>query len=133
MDVDTVISTSPDQIAIAPGSLVREWQENGRRYFDYKLDHPVPAFFSFMSARYEVQREEWNGIKLEVYYDTDHPWNVPRMMNSLQEIARLLHAKLRPLLPQRSAHHRVPARGAVCPSLSPAPCRIRSRSASSPT
>ena len=40
----TVISTSPDQIAIAPGSLVREWQENGRRYFEYKLDHPVDQF-----------------------------------------------------------------------------------------
>ena len=43
VDLETVISTSPDQIAIAPGSLVREWQENGRRYFDYKLDHPRAA------------------------------------------------------------------------------------------
>ena len=76
---------SPDQIAVAPGSLVREWQEKGRRYFDYKLDHPSLRFYSFMSARYEVQREEWNGIKLEVYYDKDHPWNVPRMMKSLKK------------------------------------------------
>ena len=38
-----------------------------------------------MSARYEVAREEWNGIKLEVYYDKQHPWNVPRMMNSLKK------------------------------------------------
>ncbi len=85
VDLETVISTSPDQIAIAPGSLLREWQENGRRYFQYKLDHPALRFCSFMSARYEVQREEWNGIKLEVYYDRDHPWNVPRMMNSLKK------------------------------------------------
>ena len=85
VDLDTVISTSPDQIAIAPGSLVREWQQNGRRYFEYKLDHPSLFFFSFMSARYEVLREEWNGIKLEVYYHRDHPWNVPRMMNSLKK------------------------------------------------
>jgi ABC-type transport system involved in multi-copper enzyme maturation permease subunit len=81
----TVISTSPDQIAIAPGSLVREWQENGRRYFEYKLDHPSIDFYNFMSARYEVKREDWNGIKLEVYYDKQHPWNVPRMMNSLKK------------------------------------------------
>ncbi|HXX21834.1 MAG TPA: M1 family aminopeptidase [Terriglobia bacterium] len=85
VDVDTVISTSPDQIAIAPGSLLREWQENGRRYFEYKLDHPSNLAFAFMSARYEVLREEWNGIKLEVYYDRHHPWNVPRMMNSLKK------------------------------------------------
>jgi len=85
VDVDTVISTSPDQIAIAPGSLLREWQQNGRRYFEYKLDHPSLYFCSFLSARYEVRREEWNGIKLEVYYDRDHPWNVLRMMNSLKK------------------------------------------------
>jgi ABC-2 type transport system permease protein len=85
VDVQTVISTSDDQIAIAPGSLLREWQENGRRYFEYKLDHQSLNFYSFMSARYEVAREEWNGIKLEVYYDRQHPWNVPRMMNSLKK------------------------------------------------
>jgi ABC-type transport system involved in multi-copper enzyme maturation permease subunit len=85
VDLDTVISTSPDQMAIAPGSLLREWQQNGRRYFEYKLDHPSLFYFSFMSARYEVLREEWNGIKLEVYYHRDHPWNVPRMMNSLKK------------------------------------------------
>lgn len=85
VDVETVISTSPDQLAIAPGSLIREWQKNGRRYFEYKLDHPSMNFYSFMSARYEVAREEWKGIKLEVYYDKQHPWNVPRMMNSIKK------------------------------------------------
>ncbi len=85
VDVQTIISTSADQLAIAPGSLLREWQENGRRYFEYKLDHESMNFYSFLSARYEVAREEWNGIKLEVYYDKQHPWNVPRMMNSLKK------------------------------------------------
>jgi ABC-2 type transport system permease protein len=85
VNVQTVISTSSDQLAIAPGSLLREWQENGRRYFEYKLDHQSLNFYSFMSARYEVSREEWNGIKLEVYYDRQHPWNVPRMMNSMKK------------------------------------------------
>jgi ABC-type transport system involved in multi-copper enzyme maturation permease subunit len=84
VDVQTVISTSADQIAIAPGSLEREWQENGRRYFEYKLDHQSLNFSNFMSARYEVAREDWNGIKLEVYYDRQHPWNVPRMLNSIK-------------------------------------------------
>jgi ABC-type transport system involved in multi-copper enzyme maturation permease subunit len=83
--IDTVISTSPDQIAIAPGSLLRQWNENGRRYFEYRLDHPSIYFCSFMSARYQVLRDQWNGINLEVYYDPDHPWNVPRMMNSLKK------------------------------------------------
>ncbi len=73
IDVDTVISTSPDQIAVAPGSLLRERQNGGRRYFRYKLDHSSLGFYSFISARYEVAREDWNGIKLEVYYDKAHP------------------------------------------------------------
>jgi ABC-type transport system involved in multi-copper enzyme maturation permease subunit len=85
VDVDTVISTTPDQIAIAPGSLVREWQANGRRYFEYKLDHPSLNFYSFISARYEVAREEWNGTRVEVYYLKEHPWNVGRMMNAIKK------------------------------------------------
>jgi hypothetical protein len=85
VDVHTVISTSPDQIAIAPGSLRREWSENGRRYFEYALDHFSLDFYSFLSAHYEVLRKDWNGIKLEVYYLKDQPWNVPRMMNSMEK------------------------------------------------
>jgi hypothetical protein len=85
VDVTAIISTTPDQIAIAPGSLVREWQEGGRRYFEYKLDHPSLNFYAFMSGRYEVAREQWNGIKLEVYYLKEQPWNVPRMMNSMKK------------------------------------------------
>ena len=34
VDFDAILSTSGDQIAIAPGELVREWNEDGRRYFD---------------------------------------------------------------------------------------------------
>jgi len=85
VDVTAIISTTPDQIAIAPGSLVREWQQDGRRYFEYKLDHPSLNFYAFMSGRYEVAREQWNGINLEVYYLKEQPWNVPRMMNSMKK------------------------------------------------
>jgi len=85
VSVETVISTTPDQIAIAPGSLLREWNENGRRYFHYKLDHDSLNFYSFISARYTVAREDWNGVKLEVYYDSEHPWNVPKMLKSMRK------------------------------------------------
>ena len=85
VDMETVISTSADQIAVAPGSLVREWTENGRNYFQYKIDHPSLGFAEFISARYQVAREEWNGIKVEVYYIKEHPWNVPRMLKSIEK------------------------------------------------
>jgi ABC-2 type transport system permease protein len=85
VNVETTISTSPDQIAIAPGSLQREWTENGRHHFQYKLDHYSLNFYSFISAHYEVARSEWNGISIEVYYLKEHPWNVPKMLNSVKK------------------------------------------------
>nr|MBP7515924.1 hypothetical protein [Flavobacteriales bacterium] len=83
--VRTVISTSPDQIAIAPGSLEREWTESGRRCFEYVVDHKSMNFYSFMSARYEVHREKWNDVDVEVYYHPSHAVNVPRMANSIKK------------------------------------------------
>ncbi len=44
VNVETVISTSDDQIAIAPGSLIKEWAEGDRKYFQYKVDHPSQNF-----------------------------------------------------------------------------------------
>src|SRR4051812_26423772 len=38
------VSTSPDQTAIAPGYLEREWVENGRRHFRYEMDKPILNF-----------------------------------------------------------------------------------------
>jgi hypothetical protein len=83
--VETVISTSADQIAVAPGSLRRSWEEDGRRYFHYVVDHPSLNFYSFISARYEVARDEWNGVATEVYYHPEHSWNVPNMMRSIHK------------------------------------------------
>lgn len=85
VDVETVISTSSDQIAVAPGSLVREWEEDGRRYFHYKVDHPSVNFYSFISAEYKVARDKWNDVDIEVYYHADHEWNVPNMVQSVND------------------------------------------------
>ena len=85
VSVETVISTTPDQIAIAPGSLIKEWTANGRRYFEYKLDHDSLNFYSFLSAKYEVAREDWKGVKVEVYYHPEHIWNVPKMLKSIKK------------------------------------------------
>jgi len=84
VDVESTISTSQDQIAIAPGSLVGEWRANGRRYFQYRLDHQSLDFYSFLSGQYEVDRSDWNGVKVEVYYLREQPWNVPRMRESVR-------------------------------------------------
>jgi ABC-2 type transport system permease protein len=77
------IGTEPDQIAIAPGYLTKEWVENGRRYFTYDMGETrIQKFFSFLSARYAVKREKWRDVNVEVYYDPQHPYNVDRMIEA---------------------------------------------------
>ena len=84
VNLETVISTSADQVAIAPGSLINEWTEGDRRYFNYKVDTPSQLFLMFMSARYEVAREKYNGIDLEVYYDKKHDYNIALMLDAMK-------------------------------------------------
>lgn len=79
------VCTVPDQLAVAPGYLEKEWTENGRRCFRYEMDQPILNFFSVLSARYEVRRDEWNGVKLEVYFHPTHPYNVDRMMQGMKD------------------------------------------------
>ncbi|MGK2856422.1 MAG: ABC transporter permease/M1 family aminopeptidase [Thermoanaerobaculia bacterium] len=82
---ETTVSTSADQIAIAPGYLQREWTENGRRYFHYKMDAPILGFWSYLSARYTVKRDRWNDVAIEVYYHEPHAFNVDRMIEAVKK------------------------------------------------
>ncbi|MDX5584337.1 MAG: M1 family aminopeptidase [Aureibaculum sp.] len=84
INIESIISTSTDQIALAPGSLLKKWEENGRNYFHYKVDHPSQDFYSFTSGKYEVKTRKWNGIDLEVYYDNKHPQNVIMMLDAME-------------------------------------------------
>jgi ABC-2 type transport system permease protein len=78
-----VVSTSPDQIAVAPGYLKREWSENGRRYFAYDMgDQRIANFYSFLSGRFDVKRDKWKNVNLEVYYSPGHEYNLDKMMES---------------------------------------------------
>jgi ABC-2 type transport system permease protein len=85
IDFETVVSTSPDQIALAPGYLQKEWTENGRRYFHYAMDAPILGFFSYLSADWEVARDRWEDVAIEVYYDRAHPYNVQRMIDAVKK------------------------------------------------
>ncbi|HKP30702.1 MAG TPA: M1 family aminopeptidase [Gemmatimonadales bacterium] len=78
------VSTAPDQIAVAPGYLEREYEENGRRVFEYQAHEPMLAFWAFQSARYEVKRDKWNDVAIEIYYHQDHQYNLDRMMEAVK-------------------------------------------------
>ena len=82
---EAVVSTSPDQIAISPGYLQKEWKQNGRRYFHYKMDVPIWNFFSFLSARYQVLRDHYQGVNIEIYYHPGHTYDLPNMVNGIKK------------------------------------------------
>lgn len=84
INAETVISTSSDQMAIAPGSLVKQWTENGRNYYQYKVDHISQNFYSFISARFEVKTRKWNGVDIEIYYDKKHDVNIDMMLDAVE-------------------------------------------------
>lgn len=84
IDFEATISTSKDQIAIAPGYLQKEWLEGERRYFHYKMDSKMLKIFSFNSGRYEIKKDKWHGVNLEIYYHKDHEYNLDRMMAGMK-------------------------------------------------
>jgi len=84
VDVETVIGTDARQIALAQGTLVREWRQNGRRYFHYRTGAPERYGGAVFSAEYAVREASWNGVRLRVYYHPAHDVNVGRMIRSMQ-------------------------------------------------
>lgn len=82
---ETTVSTSADQIALAPGYLQKEWTEGGRRYFHYKMDAPIFHFYAYLSARYAVKKDRWNDVAIEIYYDPQHAYNVDRMIDGIKK------------------------------------------------
>ncbi len=90
INLEIIISTAPDQIAIAPGYLQKEWEKDGRKYFHYKMDEPILAFFSIVSAKYEVLKDTWtskNGekVNLEIYYHKGHELNLDRLLKGMKK------------------------------------------------
>ena len=84
INVETFISTVENQIAIAPGSLQKQWNENGRNYYHYKVDTPSLNFYSFISADYEIAKRKWNGVDIEIYHDKKHTVNIDMMLDAVE-------------------------------------------------
>lgn len=81
---ETVISTVPEQTAIAPGYLENDWEENGRKYFHYKMDNKVLNFVAWLSAEYEKIEDKWNDVDLAIYYHKGHEYNTDDMMKAMK-------------------------------------------------
>ncbi|MXV16645.1 ABC transporter permease/M1 family aminopeptidase [Hufsiella ginkgonis] len=87
---DITVSTSGDQTAVAPGSLEKKWQKDGRNYYHYVEDIPVDLFFDVVSARYSVKRAQATNygrtpIDLELYYQANHSKNTDRFLGAYKD------------------------------------------------
>jgi hypothetical protein len=95
IDFDATVSTSPDQLAFAPGYLDREWTEGGRRYFHYTMSSKIVSFYSFLSARYTVRKDHWSPppsampgspeVAIEIDYQSGHEFNLDRMVKGVKQ------------------------------------------------
>jgi hypothetical protein len=97
----TTVCTAPDQIALAPGLLQREYRRDGRRCFDYAMQQPMLNFHATLSARWAVKKGVYRNaarkvVPIEVYYDPKHPYNVDRMIESVQKSLTYYEANFSP-------------------------------------
>jgi hypothetical protein len=92
VEVRTVIGTAGDQIAVTPGTLVRGWRDNGRRYFEYRTESPLSFGAPVLSARYAVREDAWNdttndagqSVALKIFHHPTHTFNIDRMIASMK-------------------------------------------------
>ncbi len=80
-----LMSTDKGQTAIAPGYLVKQWDDGDRSYFQYAMDAPMCNFFSMISANYAIKKDKWNDINLEIYYHPGHEYNLDKMMEGMKD------------------------------------------------
>lgn len=83
------VSTAPNQIAIMPGYLQKEWEANGRKYYTYKMNDELDFFYNISSADYKVHKEVWTGksgekVNIEIYHHPTHTYNIDRFVKSVK-------------------------------------------------
>lgn len=96
INFEATVSTTPDQIGIAPGYLQKEWVQDGRHYFQYKMDAPILNLYSIQSGEYSVRRDKWNNVNLEIYYHPGHEFDLDTMIESMKETLAYCSANYSP-------------------------------------
>lgn len=81
---DITVSTVADQTPIAPGYAMSDKTADGRRTVRYKTEAPIQDFFSIQSAAYAQRSAMWHNVKLTVYYDPHHPFEIDRMLKAMK-------------------------------------------------
>ncbi|HYD53590.1 MAG TPA: M1 family aminopeptidase [Gemmatimonadaceae bacterium] len=80
---DITVSTSADQVPLAPGNKVSDVVRDGRRVARFVSSAPMHPRFSIQSARFAERHRRHGGVDLAVYHHPGHAWNVDRMLDAL--------------------------------------------------
>lgn len=83
--MDVILTTSADQIPLHAGAMVEDFGVvDGRRRIRYRVDNPSRGWSEIMSARYEVHREEREGLPpVELYHHPAHDYTLEPMAAAL--------------------------------------------------
>ncbi|MBL1430755.1 MAG: hypothetical protein COA60_004470 [Robiginitomaculum sp.] len=89
VDFKATVCTDIGQIPIAPGKMLRKYEQDGKACRDYQTIQPILNFFAFLSADFEVKRDTWvnpNGadVPLAIYYHETHDYNVDLMLDAVK-------------------------------------------------
>ncbi|HXV86102.1 MAG TPA: M1 family aminopeptidase [Gemmatimonadales bacterium] len=96
VQVNAVLGTGGDQIAVTPGVLRRSWTENGRRYFHYQTERPTSFGASMFSGRYAVREDRWRDVPLRIFHHPAHAFNLDRMVRSMKASLQYFSAAFGP-------------------------------------
>ncbi|MFO0592832.1 MAG: M1 family aminopeptidase [Polyangiaceae bacterium] len=93
---DITVHTDADQTPIAPGETVSETTDGGRKTVQFRTDAPINHFFSIQSARYAVRADQQGDVKLAVYYQPGHEYNIDRMISTMKTSLTLFTERFSP-------------------------------------
>ncbi len=96
INFETIVSTSHEQLALAPGYLQRKWVEGGRNYYHYKMDAPIINFVAYLSGVYTITKDMHHGIPIEVFHAPHHNKNVRRMIEAVKSSLDYFGAQFSP-------------------------------------
>lgn len=81
----TQVSTEEDHIAIAPGELTREWEQQGRRYFAYQTNQTIRNFGHVVSSNLPRMQAVQDGVNIDVFYPPGRVEYASRHMEAIKD------------------------------------------------
>jgi hypothetical protein len=82
VDFHAIISTDPDEIAIAPGKRVRSWTCSGRHCDEYASEGKMVNSYGILSGQWVATHARAGDIDIYVYAIPKHPWNIASIIDS---------------------------------------------------